>query len=128
MDMSFLPLITPALKTAISPLKQKETIMFLRLTFFKAIPEKVDELRAIYLKEIIPGVRKQKGNVDVRLLEPVNKVDDFISMTTWKTQADAEAYDSSGVYGEMVHKLDGLFTKTPELKSYNSESVQAPVL
>lgn len=102
--------------------------MFLRLTFFKAVPGKEDQLRKIYQKEIIPVVKQQKGNLDIRLLEPVNTADDFISMTEWNTQADADAYDSSGLYRQLVQKLDGLFTKTPVLRSYNSEKVPAPVL
>lgn len=102
--------------------------MFVRCTFFKVVPEKLEELKQLYSKEVIPVVKQQPGNLDIRLLEPVDKADDLISISEWKTSADAEAYDRSGLYQQLVHKFDGLFTKAPVLKTYNVERVTEPAL
>jgi heme-degrading monooxygenase HmoA len=100
--------------------------MIVRLTFCKFIPERVADAKKVYNEEVIPVVKKQKGNVGCRLLEPANKTDDYISVTEWKTKEDAEAYHTSGVYKSLVTKLQAFFTKQPELKTFTAEDVLKP--
>lgn len=97
--------------------------MFVRLTFCKFLPEKINEARKIFNEEIIPTVRKQKGLLNIRFLEPTEKMGDYISITEWATKAEAEMYDSSGVYKKLVSKLEPFFTKQPELKTYTVEEI-----
>ena len=93
--------------------------MFVRLTFARFVPETTKEAVLIFLKEISPVVRHQKGNIAIRLLEPVEPSDDFISVTEWETEADADAYEASGTYKEMLALLDGHFARPPIRKNYN---------
>jgi heme-degrading monooxygenase HmoA len=102
--------------------------MFVRLTFCKFAPEAINEVKRIYMKEIAPEVQKQKGNRAIRLMEPVDKADDFISLTEWSTKADADAYEASGLYKSLVGKLASFLTKDPVLRSYHAEDVLATVL
>jgi heme-degrading monooxygenase HmoA len=95
--------------------------MFVRLTFCKFLPEHRKEAKQIFLEQIAPAVKKQKGNLRIHLLEPADKSQDFISMTEWKTKEDATAYEASGAYKKLVAKLDGYFAKAPELKTYYVE-------
>lgn len=97
--------------------------MFARLTFIKVLPEHTDRVRTIYSEEIIPVLRQQKGLVDMMLLEPTDKADDFISLTRWERQADAEAYEASGVYRQLVGKVMDLAVKQPVLKTYSFDMV-----
>ena len=97
--------------------------MFVRLTFCKFAPESIEEARRIFMKDVVPVVRNQKGNINVRLLEPTELSDDFISITEWETQADANAYGHSGTYKQLVNLLNSYFTKAPVLKTYHAESV-----
>lgn len=97
--------------------------MFVRLTHLKFLPEHLDEIKKIYKDEVIPVVKKQKGNQKVMLLEPLDKSEDFISITEWKTKADAEVYESSGTYRKLVDKVRHLLTKDPVLKTYQVEVV-----
>ena len=99
--------------------------MFVRLTFCKFTPESINEALNIYKKEVVPVVSKQKGNIGIRMLEPVDKSDDFISVTEWSTQADADAYESSGLYKSMVGKIVDLVAKPPVLRSYHAQEVTA---
>ena len=46
--------------------------MWVRLTFGKIQPDKLDEVRKIYYEEIVPATKAQKGNVDNFLLESVS--------------------------------------------------------
>jgi heme-degrading monooxygenase HmoA len=87
------------------------------------LPQNLEHAKRIYHDEVVPVIKKQKGNIDCRLLEPIEKNDDYISLTTWETKADADAYNSSGVYRELVEKVRKDFAKDPVLKVYTSESI-----
>ncbi len=94
--------------------------MVVRLTHFNVSTDDTDEVKKIYNQDVVPEVKKQKGNTNVMLLEPVDGSGEFISVTVWESKADAEAYESSGKYKELVAKIKGKFTGQPILKSYNS--------
>src|SRR5689334_13254388 len=97
--------------------------MIVRLTYLSFVPENLVQAKATYHEEVIPTVRKQKGNIDCKLLTPMNENDEYISMTIWETKADADAYESSGLYRELVNKVKKDFSKAPVLKVYMSESI-----
>jgi heme-degrading monooxygenase HmoA len=97
--------------------------MIVRLTHFNFSPGKIEELKKFYNEVAIPTVRKQKGNLDCRLLEPVDAKDEYISMTIWDNEAAANAYHSSGVYKQLVDQVRKFFTKEPVLKVYHYEGV-----
>lgn len=97
--------------------------MIIRLTFCKFNPASLNEARAHYLQEIIPVVKMQPGNLGIRLIEPVDKNDDFISMTEWATKEDADRYESTGVYKSLVAKLASYFNGPVVAKVYTTEDV-----
>jgi len=94
-------------------------MVWVRLTYVKVHPDKVDEVKKIYYEEIVPTVKaKVKGLIDVFLLEPTDEEDEFISFARFESKADGEAYEASGTYKEMVDKLRHMFAGSPTLKSY----------
>src|SRR2546421_3870837 len=97
--------------------------MIVRLTFISFLPQNAQQGKKIYNEQVVPVVRTQKGNLDCRLLEPVEKTDEYISMTTWETKADADAYHNSGIYRDLVEKVRKDFAKDPTLKVYTTESI-----
>lgn len=97
--------------------------MFVRLTYFGFKPEKLEALKKFYNETAIPTLKKQKGNLECKLLEPVDQKDDYISMTIWETKEDADAYHSKGVYKSLVDQVRPYFSKEPVLKVYHSEGV-----
>ena len=52
------------------------------------------------------------------LLEPMDSTE-YISLTVWQNKADADVYESSGKYKELVGKIKGLIGQ-PVLKSYTT--------
>lgn len=106
----------------ISP-NQKEVIVFVRLTSCRFSPESIAEVKKIYQQEIVPVVREQKGNMGILLLEPVDKAEDYVSVSRWSSKADADAYENTGLYESLVGRLSGFLTKEPVLRSYESEDV-----
>lgn len=92
--------------------------MFVRLTYFGFKPEKLQEAKKFYNEVAIPTVKRQKGNIDCRLLEPVDKKEDYISMTTWESKGDADAYDNQGIYKNLIDQVRPFFYKKPVLRVY----------
>ena len=101
--------------------------MFVRLISVNFLQGKLEEAKRIYHDELVPVVRQQKGNLDCRLLEPVDPADDYLSMTVWETRDDAYAYHTSGVYKDLIDKIQALYSKNPELKVYCTEKMMEPV-
>ena len=97
--------------------------MFVRLTYFGFKPDKLEELKKFYNEVAIPTLKKQKGNLECKLLEPVDKKDDYISMTIWENKEDADAYHSKGVYKSLVDQVRPFFSKEPTLRTYQAEGV-----
>ena len=97
--------------------------MIVRLTYFNFLPEKIDELKKFYNDVAIPTVKRQKGNLDCKLLEPADSKDEYISMTVWDNEEDANAYHSTGVYKQLVDQVRKFFTKESVLRVYHTEGI-----
>ena len=97
--------------------------MVVRLTYLRFMPETIADSKKFYNEVAIPTVRSQKGNLDCKLLEPADEKDDYISMTVWDNQEDADAYQSTGVYKKLVDQIRSNFSKDPVLKVYQAEGV-----
>ncbi|ANE51864.1 antibiotic biosynthesis monooxygenase family protein [Flavisolibacter tropicus] len=94
--------------------------MFVRLTFLTIQSKDAEKMKRIYIDKITPVVKAQKGNVGIRLLEPVKGENpEYVSLTEWQTAADAEAYEASGTYRQLVDSLKDMYTAKPVLKTYN---------
>ena len=91
--------------------------MHARVTTVSVQPDKVSETVRIYNESILPAVKAASGNHGVFLLiDPATGKG--VSMTLWNTQADGEAYDSSGTYREQVAKVAPFFSAPPSLATY----------
>lgn len=97
--------------------------MIVRLTYLGFLPGRIEEAKKIYNDEIVGIVRKQKGNLDCRMLEPQDPKDDYISMTVWDNQEDADLYQNSGTYKQLVERVKAFYLKAPVLKVYSGEDV-----
>lgn len=63
-------------------------------------------------------MKAQKGNIDIFLMELIDKDEEFISLTSWDRKANGDTYESSGTYLVMVNKVKFAFATAPTLKSY----------
>lgn len=97
--------------------------MIVRLTYLSFLPGKIEEAKRIYNDEIVSIVKKQKGNLDCRMLEPQNPKDEYISMTVWDNQEDADLYQNSGTYKQLVDRVKAFYSTAPVLKVYTGEDV-----
>lgn len=100
--------------------------MYVRLTFFKLNPDNIREAIDLYNKEVVPVVREQKGNIDIWILEPITKQEEYISITQWKSETDAEVYEKSGLYKNLISKFERYLIQPPVLKTYTAEKIWMP--
>ena len=102
--------------------------MFIRLTFFDFQLQHLDEVKKIFNEEVVPVVKSQKGNLGVWLLEPTNPMDQYISLTEWTSEADAQTYQNSGIYKQLVDLLKDKYRSNPVLRTFNVASRVVAIL
>ena len=92
--------------------------MWIRFIEVMIQPGKLDEMRKIYNEQIVPAVKTHKGNIDVYLMESLDRENQVLSFTSWESQKDGDAYESSGAYVQNVNKVKHVFSGMPTLWSY----------
>ena len=94
--------------------------MFVRMTFTQSDPASAEAVRALYYRDEVSGVlARQRGHRFHYLLESVDVPGESISVTAaWDSREDAEAYERSGTYEELVAKFRSFYTEPERLASY----------
>ena len=93
--------------------------MFVRMTFTKIDPASAEAVRALYYRDEIWGVLdRQRGHRFHYLLESVDVPGEGVSVTAWDSREDAEAYEMSGAYEELVAMFVPFYTGAARLASY----------
>ncbi len=101
----------------------EEIMAFVRIGKFTAKRDLIDEICRTYEREAIPNIRAAKGNISAVLLQQTDSPDSFLAITVWHNQADADAYDKSGLAIEMVNKIRHGFSGPPTLLTYRAFGV-----
>jgi quinol monooxygenase YgiN len=83
--------------------------MYVRLFKVKIQDEMLDECRNIYNKEIFPILREIKGCRCAYLVEDIQNPYQGISLTIWDCKKDADDYEKSGLFKELVSKVEHTF-------------------
>jgi heme-degrading monooxygenase HmoA len=93
--------------------------VFVRMTFTKIDPASAEAVRALYYRDEIWGVlERQKGHRFHYLLESADVPGEGVSVSAWDSREDAEAYERSGTYEELVAKFRNFYTGPELLASY----------
>jgi heme-degrading monooxygenase HmoA len=93
--------------------------MFVRMTFTKSDPASAEAARTLYNSDEVSGVLdRQRGHRFHYLLESVDAPGEGLSVTAWDSREDAEAYERSGAYEELVAKFGQFHTEPARLRSY----------
>jgi heme-degrading monooxygenase HmoA len=93
--------------------------VFVRMTFTQSDPESAEAVRALYYRDEVSGVlARQKGHRFHYLLEAVDDATEGVFVTAWDSREDAEAYERSGAYEELVAKFRNFYTEPERLASY----------
>jgi heme-degrading monooxygenase HmoA len=91
--------------------------MYARVTTVAVQPDKIAETIRIYNESVLPAIKAAAGNQGVYLLMD-EATGMGLSVTLWATEADGQAYDTSGTYRELVGKVATFFSAPPSLATY----------
>ena len=93
--------------------RDSDNAMWLRIVSLKILPGKLDEFNRLYAEHAIPALRNAKGCRHVYLLESGERSHEVLSVTSWDSKQDAEAYENSGLFEQLLeaqkHLLSGLY-------------------
>ena len=76
----------------------------------------MEEFRRIYETVIKPEIQKVKGCRYVYLTGSMKNPDQVISLTIWDTKEDADAYEHSGVFTQLVKQVEHTFSEMHQWK------------
>ena len=102
--------------------------MYVRMVFLKLKEGEMDAFREAFSSEVIPTVTAHKGNRFNHLLECRENKNEGISVTTWDTREDFEAYLKSGDYERTSEKYLPMFADEPVIKSYEVTASSEPLI
>jgi heme-degrading monooxygenase HmoA len=98
--------------------------MFMRLVQLNVEMKRINEFRETYNKDIIGRLEKMPGCRFVGLIESGAEESEFISLTLWDTQEQAESYEKGGVYEELLGKIRSYLQNASEWKIQLSENLE----
>lgn len=98
--------------------------MFMRLVHGKYKHGTESKLREVYDKIVIPRLQKTPGCLCVCLIKSEIHEDEGISLTLWDTQDNAEAYEKSGLYSELLKAVKPHLSDTSEWKVQLSKDLE----
>jgi quinol monooxygenase YgiN len=69
--------------------------MFVRFLTSRCEPEKLEDLRDFFVKQVFPGLRETEGCLFASLIESTAHPDEFSSLTLWDSSDHIKAYEQS---------------------------------
>ncbi len=98
--------------------------MFMRLVQLNVEKKEIDKFREIYQGDIIDRLQNTLGCRFAGLIESGAEESEFISLTLWDEQKQAESYEKSGVYEELLSKVKPYLQNSSEWKIQLSENLE----
>ena len=62
------------------------------------------------MEEIVPALQNHRGCRYIYLSESMQEENEVVSITVWDSKMDAQNYENSGKFGELVDKLKHTFS------------------
>ena len=98
--------------------------MFMRLLQLNIQPNYTGNFKSIYESTVIPRLKEIPGCNFVALIESSLKDNEFISLSLWETQEQAENYESGAVFKELFDGIHSYLSESSEWKVHLSENLE----
>ena len=96
--------------------KEESQLMYMRIVSHKLEPGKLREFKQLYRDEIIPALREVKGCRYAYLTGSIKEGNEVFSVTIWDSKNDAENYERSGLFDELIEKIKHTFSELYQWK------------
>ena len=97
--------------------------MFMRLVQVKIRTERMPDHHRMYEEEVIPVLQQIPGCLFATLIESEHHPGECISMTLWNNSEQAEAYEKSGKFRELMQRATPFLVDSSEWKMQLSEDL-----
>lgn len=84
------------------PRPEQRGPMWVRIVSLKLRPGKLEEFKGLYVDRVIPALRGTRGCRYAYLTERSDRKDEVLSVTSWDRKEDAEAYEQSGRFAQLL--------------------------
>jgi heme-degrading monooxygenase HmoA len=104
--------------------------MFMRLLQVKLNPTYTEEFKNFYDVTVLPQLQKMPGCIFAGLIKSGPGNDEFISLTFWQTQQNAEEYEKSKIFSNLLEQARPFLSESNEWKIQLSDKMEleyAPV-
>lgn len=104
--------------------------MFMRFLQLKIAPDHIADFKDFYESDVMRELRNTLGCLFAGLIKSKPEDDEFISLTFWKTQSQAEKYESSEAFKNLFIQTKTYLSESTEWKiqlTENSELEYGPV-
>jgi quinol monooxygenase YgiN len=98
--------------------------MYMRLLELRVKPEGLELARNYYQDTVLPRIRTMPGCRFGLLIQNRLDPNDLISMTLWEQQRDAEAYQQSPVYEQMIAEFSEFLAESSVWKVQLSQNLE----
>jgi heme-degrading monooxygenase HmoA len=93
-----------------------DTPLYVRLVSMKIQKGKMEEFRQLFAKEIVPILQRTVGCRYIYLTESMQDDDEIVSITVWDSKQDADTYEQSGQFDNLVQKVKHTFSHVYQWK------------
>ena len=97
--------------------------MFLRMVSMAVRKEQIHQFSDSYDKNVISVLRTTPGCVFASLLQNVKGNSEGVSLTIWNSHQEAQAYETSGVFKQLVEVLRPFYAESTEYTLQLSEDL-----
>lgn len=101
--------------------------LFVRIFSIKIQKGKSEEGLQIYRRDILPVLLNTPGCRSAFLVESFQNPEDVVSVTMWDSREDAENYEKSGLFAELVEKVAHILSPLFQWKMDLARSYSRPV-
>ena len=101
--------------------------MFMRFLQLKLNEDYVDEFIKFYQADVLTELHKTPGCLFAGLIKSKPEENEFISLTFWQTQKQAENYEASGVFKKLFEKAKTFLSESAEWKIQLSEKMELEI-
>ncbi|MBX2993091.1 MAG: antibiotic biosynthesis monooxygenase [Bacteroidetes bacterium] len=90
--------------------------IWVRIVSLKLRPDAADAFKQNYVARVIPALRSVQGCRYVYLTARADKPNEMISVTSWVSRHDAEAYEKSGLFKNLLESQQHLLSELYQWK------------
>ena len=98
------------------PTKEKMFHAFVRIVSLHLKPGRLEEYKQLYEYNIVPALLATNGCRFSCLSTPTNESNEAISVTLWNSRADAEQYERSGKFNELLQRVKHTLSDLSQLR------------